>query len=195
MEAHAALPGPYRLTYDDWLAFPDDGRLYEILDGALLMTPAPCIDHQRISRDIEYRLVELLRRERAGEVLDAPVGVRLAYDTVLEPDLVVVLTPNAHRVGAQVIDGPPDLVVEVLSPGTAGRDLGPKRAAYEGAGVPEYWIVDPETRSVEVLELHRGRFQRAGLYREGDTLRSPLLPGLELPLGEVFPARRGTDRT
>ena len=184
-----SLPGPYRLTYADWVGYPDDGRLYEIIEGELYVSPPPSIVHQRVSRDIEFRLYTYLEQTGLGEILDAPVGVRLSDEDVLEPDLVVVLTPNAHRIGSQVIEGPPDLVVEILSPGTARRDLGTKRALYEEAGVPEYWIVDPETASVEVLALERGRYMRSGLYRRGDRVRSRLLEGLEVDLEGVFPPR------
>jgi Uma2 family endonuclease len=186
--ADVALPGVYRLTFADWLEYPDDGRLYELIDGELFVTPPPNIEHQRISRDLEYVLVGYLRKTRAGEVLDAPVGVKLGDEDVLEPDLVVVLTENADRIGPQAIEGAPDLVVEILSPGTARRDLGSKRRKHEEAGVREYWIVDPASRSVEVLTRSQEAFERAGLYRRGEELRSVLLADLTVALDDVFPA-------
>ncbi|MET0594291.1 MAG: Uma2 family endonuclease [Polyangiaceae bacterium] len=180
------LPAVYRLTYADWLRYPDDGRLYEILEGELYVTPSPSIEHQRISRDLEFLLLTFLRKAGCGEVLDAPVGVRLSDEDVLEPDLLVVLREHADRIGEQVIDGAPDLVVEILSPGTVRRDLGPKRAKYEEAGVPEYWVVDPATATIEVQVLHEGKYARHSLVRRGETLRSPLLPGLEIATDQVF---------
>jgi Uma2 family endonuclease len=180
------LPAVYRLKFADWMRFPDDGRLYEIVEGELYVTPPPNIEHQRISRELEFILLAFLRRERRGEILDAPVGVRLSDEDVLEPDLLVVLRENADRVGEQVIDGPPDLVVEILSPGTARHDLGPKRAKYEEAGVPEYWIVDPVSKSIEIQVLHEGKYARHALVRRDEILRSPLLPGLEVALEDVF---------
>ena len=93
-------------------------------------------------------------------------------------------------IGEQIILGPPDVVVEILSPGTARRDLGIKRDTYQAAGVPEYWIVDPESRSVEVLTLVEQRYERAGLFRENSTLVSGVLQGFTLPLDTVFPARK-----
>lgn len=181
-----AVPQAYRLTYDDWLGLPDDGRLYEILEGEIFVSPPPSIAHQRVSRNIELRLAEHLRHSAAGEVLDAPVGVRLSSDTVVEPDLLVVLSAHADRIGTQAVEGPPDLVVEILSPGTAQRDLGRKRDLYQRHGVSEYWIVDIEARTVEVLTLSAGEYARAGLFGAGDRLRSPVLPGFELALDEVF---------
>lgn len=184
-----ALPGVYRMTFQNWLGFPDDGRFYEIIEGELYVTPPPNVEHQRISREIEFRLLQFLRAAALGEVFDAPIGVRLTDDDVLEPDLVVVLQAHADRIGKQVIEGAPDLVVEVLSPGTAKRDLGLKREQYQAAGVPEYWIVDPESRSIEVLMLDGGRYARSGLFRVADTLTCRLLPGFELELTDVFPPR------
>jgi Uma2 family endonuclease len=104
----------------------------------------------------------------------------------LEPDLVVVLREHADRIGRQAIEGAPDLVVEILSPGTAKRDLVVKRKQYEEAAVPEYWIVDPESQSVEVLALEHARYARAGLYRRGDLLKSRILSDLEIQLSSVF---------
>ena len=180
------LPGVYRLTYADWLRFPDDGRLYEILEGELYVTPPPSVEHQRISRNLEFLLLTFLRRSSRGEVLYAPIGVRLSNEDVLEPDLVIVLREHADRIGTQVIEGVPDLVVEILSPGTARRDLGPKRDKYREAGVPEYWIVDPAAASVEVQVLRDGGCVRHGLFRRDEVLGSPRLPRLEIALSEVF---------
>jgi len=188
--ATVPLPGVYRLTYGDWLGYPDDGRLYELIEGELLMTPPPSTEHQRISRDLGYWLISHLREHDGGEVLSAPTGVKLSDEDVLEPDLLVVLREHLDRIGHQVVEGPPDLVVEILSAGTAKRDLGPKRRAYKDAGVVEYWIVDPESESVEVLTLEHGRYQRFGLFRRSDVLRSQVLPDLEIPLAEIFVYRR-----
>lgn len=183
----ATLPGVYKLTYRDWLAYPDDGRLYEIIGGELFVSPPPIIRHSRIARELGTRIHAFLDRAHLGELFFAPTGVRLGDEDVVEPDLLVVLREHADRIGEQVIDGPPDLCVEILSAGSARRDLTTKRELYARAGVPEYWIVDPETASVEVLRLDRGAYARAGLYRKGDTLRSPLLEGLQIPLAGVFP--------
>lgn len=183
----ATLPGVYRLTYQDWLGYPDDGRIYEIIGGELFVSPPPATGHQWISVELSARILEFLRERNLGRVFAAPTGVRLGDEDVVEPDLLVVLREHADRIGEQVIDGPPDLCVEILSAGSARRDLTTKRELYARAGVHEYWIVDPETASVEVLRLDRGAYARAGLYRKGDTLRSPLLEGLQIPLAEVFP--------
>lgn len=184
-----AVPGVCRLTYADWLAFPNESHRYEVIDGDLFATPAPAIVHQRVSREINFALLTFLRQSGGGEVLSAPVGVKLDDSNVLEPDLVVVLDRNAHRIGKQIISGAPDLVVEILSAGTARRDLGIKRETYERAGVMEYWIVDPESRSIEMLALAQQGYERAGLYRETEALRSLVLAGFEMDVGAVFPRK------
>jgi Uma2 family endonuclease len=180
------LPAAYRLTYADWLRLPDDGRLYEVIDGELFMNPPPGIRHQRVSRKLGARIDEHLEDQARGEMFFAPTGVRLSDDDVVEPDLLVVLTAHADRITEQVIDGAPDLAVEILSPGTARRDLVAKRGLYARSGVPEYWIVDSEGSNVEVLTLERGAYTRFGLFRRNDVLRSALLPDLAIPLDGVF---------
>jgi len=184
--AATALPGVYRLTFQDWLDCPDDGYLYELVEGELFVTPPPPIEHQRISRNLGDHLLQHLKLLRDAEVLAAPVGVRLSDENVLEPDLVVVLAEHKDRIGEQVIEGAPDLVVEILSKRTAKRDLGIKRARYQAAGVAEYWIADPATNTVEVLFLEREAYARHGLFGRTDTLTSRVLPGLRIPLDTVF---------
>lgn len=174
------------MTYRDWLAFPDDHQIREILEGEVFVSPPPSICHQSAVLAIASQLREHLRRTGAGRVFLAPTGVRLAESTVPEPDVLVVLRENADRIGEQFIDGPPDLVVEVLSPGTAQRDVGRKRDLYEAHGVREYWIVDTEARTVEVLQLRAGRYERAALHGAGDRLRSPLLGEFEMDVADAF---------
>ena len=181
------LPPAYRVTYDDWLQTPEDGNHYEILGGEFFVSPPPNLLHQRISRNLFLKLSKHLEENARGEAFYAPVGVRLSDEDVVEPDLVVVLAENRHRIGAQVIEGPPDLVVEILSPGTAGRDLGPKRILFERGGVPEYWIVDPDATTVEVLVLEAGTYRRHALLHGGDEISSIRLPGLIIRLQDVFP--------
>jgi Uma2 family endonuclease len=180
----------YRLTFEDWLKFPEDGQRYEIIDGELFVSPSPSVKHQRIVRSLLVLLDRFLRAGSLGEVLPAPIGVKLAEDTVPQPDLLVVLDENQQRVGTQAVHGLPDVVVEVLSPGTAARDLGVKRDRYELAGIPEYWIVDSESELVEVLALESGKYTLWGRFGLNDVLTSRVLAGLRIPLREVFPPVR-----
>jgi Uma2 family endonuclease len=181
-----SVPDAYLLGYDDWLSLPDDNRLQELIDGELFVSPSPNIAHQRAARDLGFLLFDYMRRTGQGELLMAPTGVRLDERTVLQPDLLVVLRRHAESVGGQVVEGPPDLVVEVLSPGTARRDLGIKREKYRSSGVPEYWIVDPANAFVEVLVLQNEEYLRFGLFTRNDTLRSRVLADLEVSLADVF---------
>jgi Uma2 family endonuclease len=182
----AHVPLVYRLTYADWAASPDDGLRREVIGGELFVTPPPAIKHQRLSREIEFRLLTYLREHELGEVLNAPVGLRLSDEDVVEPDLVVVFFQGGATIGEQAIFGAADIVVEILSPGTAKRDLVVKRALYESAGVREYWIVDPEAKTVEVLRLDGAAYTRHGLFEREHTLTSSVLVGFELELPEVF---------
>lgn len=148
-----ALPWGAPLTEDDLAATPADGHRYELLDGTLLVTPAPSLTHQLCVASLLILLREA--RQPGQVVLTAPFDVRLSRITVLEPDVLVAwradLTPAR-------LEGPPLLSVEVLSPSTRRIDVSVKRLAYEAAGVPAYWIVDPDAPSLTVLELEEGRY-------------------------------------
>lgn len=141
------------LTEDDLATMPEDGHRYELIDGVLIVSPSPTLDHQRCV----VSLVVLLRaaRKPEHEVVLGPFDVRFSRTTVLIPDLLVArksdLTPAR-------LETAPLLVVEVRSPSTRLFDQGPKRMVYEEAGVPAYWLVDPEGPSLTVLELEDGRY-------------------------------------
>jgi len=186
MALPAPVPATYRLTFEDWLRFPDDGKLYEIIGGELFVGPSPSWRHQLIGTELLFRLRTFLGSGSRGRVAAAPAGVRLSDEDVVEPDLVVILAEHRERIDESSVAGTPDLVVEILSPGTAGRDLRVKRALYERSGIPEYWIVDPAAETIQVLALAEGAYREAGLYRSDQTLTSPLLPGLEIQLAQIF---------
>jgi Uma2 family endonuclease len=174
-----------RFNYDDYLQLPEDKR-YEILDGELYVVPAPNTRHQRISKKIETALIRQVEEKGFGEVFHAPYDVVLSAENVTQPDILVVRTERLSVIAEANLLGAPDLVIEVLSPGTREKDLAIKRKIYARFGVQEYWIVDPDAATVEVLTLRESGYISAGMYRESDCLSSPLLPGLVLPLAEVF---------
>jgi len=158
-------PPQGRWTYADYAALPDDGNRYEIIAGVLYMTPAPGTGHQSISARVVTFLVTHVEFAGLGRVFAAPVDVELAPDTVVQPDIVVVLSANLDRITPSRIIGAPDLVVEILSPGTAGYDRREKQDAYARSGVGEYWIVDPGAQTVELLTLDQGGYRSHGVFR------------------------------
>ena len=144
-----------RATYEDYLNTPDEVR-YELLDGELVMVPSPGATHQRIVMRIAMALQPYVKRMELGEFFIAPFDVVL-WDgdeaNVVEPDLLFVSTARAGIITEANVQGAPDLVVEVLSPSTESRDRGYKRELYARHGVGEYWLVDPDARTVTVLRL------------------------------------------
>ena len=161
-------PNPaVKFTYQDYLHTPDDQR-YELLDGELIMAPAPNLGHQGIDIRLGSLLHTFAQEKGLGEVFSAPCDVVLSDTDVVQPDLLFVSTERAHLLlgGANVL-GAPDLVVEILSPSTAGRDRTLKRALYAKHGVKEYWLADPEARTVTVLRLGEDAFEVESHLRRG----------------------------
>ncbi len=185
--AAAPLVGPPqgRWTYADYAALPDDGNRYEIIAGVLYMTPAPGTGHQSVSARLVTFLVTHVEFAGLGRVFAAPVDVELAPDTVVQPDIVVVLSANLDRITPSRIIGAPDLVVEILSPGTAGYDRREKQDAYARAGVGEYWIVDPGAQTVELLTLDQGGYRSHGVFRGQARLPSSVVT-LPVPIERFF---------
>jgi len=178
-------PPQGRWTYADYAALPDDGNRYEIIAGVLYMTPAPGTGHQSISARVVTFLVTHVEFAGLGRVFAAPVDVELAPDTVVQPDIVVILSANLHRITPSRIIGAPDLVVEILSPGTAGYDRREKQDAYARSGVGEYWIVDPGAQTVELLTLDQGGYRSHGVFRGQARLPSSAVT-LPVPVERFF---------
>lgn len=177
-----------RLTYDDLARLPEDRYRHELIDGRHFMTPSPYTVHQRILLVIGYAFYNFLKEHPLGEVFMAPLDVVLSIHDVVEPDLLYISNERSSIIVEKNIQGAPDLVLEVLSRTTRRRDRTLKRDLYERFGVLEYWVIDPRTRTAVV---HRRVGDRFGETEEltverGDRLTTPLLPGLEIPLAEVF---------
>jgi Uma2 family endonuclease len=180
-----------KLTYDDFLLFPDDGQRHELIDGEHYVTPSPNTAHQRIVGRLYLALGNYLQTNPLGELFLAPFDVVFSQFDVVEPDLLYVTTERRKEIlTAQHVRGTPDLVIEVGSPGTRRRDETIKRQLYERDGVVEYWIVDPEIEVVRVYRREGDGFARPlELSRAaGDVLNSPLFSEFELPLQVIFPA-------
>lgn len=183
-------PGKSIYTYDDYLAI-DDGNRYEIMEGELVLTPSPGFIHQHIAAKIETVLRVFVEQNNMGTVMDAPFDVVLSERVVLQPDVLFVSRERYHLITATCLKGGPDLVVEVISPNSGRRDRINKSRLYRKYGVKEYWLVDPEAGTVEVLAADDRGWYQAGAYDVEDTLTSPLLPGLEVKLKEVFTLPEG----
>jgi Uma2 family endonuclease len=186
-EARMALHDrPTRLTYDDFVLFPEDGLRHEILDGEHYVSAAPYLRHQAVLVEFTTALHFFLKANPLGELFPGPVDVLLSRHDIVEPDLVFVSNERLSILTEKNIQGPPDLVVEVLSNSTKHIDQGLKLERYERFGVQEYWIVDPDRNTITVYRLEGERFQKAAVLSTEDVLRTPLLPGLELQLTEIF---------
>ena len=174
-----------KFTYADYRNTPEDKR-YELIDGDLIMSPAPRTTHQDASLNIVLLLAAFVRERVLGKIFYAPTDVVLSDTDVVQPDILFVSNARAHIITEDNIRGAPNLVIEILSPSTAARDRTLKRALYAKHGVQEYWQVDTDARTIAVLTLTENGFELAAVYGEGQTLTSPLLLGFELDLDLVF---------
>lgn len=180
-----------KLTYDDLLGFPeDDGLRHELIGGGHLVTPAPNTKHQQILSELLLALRSHARDHDLGTVLPAPVDVVLSDVDVVQPDLLFLSVDHGERLTEKNLRGAPDLVVEIVSESTRRRDEITKRHLYQQHGVGEYWVVDPVVDTVKVYRLgaETGTYEREAelSLEEQGILSSPLFPGLEIPLAELF---------
>ncbi len=177
-----------KLTYDDFLLFPDDGRRHELIDGEHYVTPSPNLWHQELSKRLTYALESHLREHGGGRLFYAPIDCVFTLFDIVEPDLLLVTEDQYHILTEKHVKGAPALVVEILSKSTRKVDEKTKRDLYDRAGVREYWIVDPKGKCVVVYARSEGHL---ALSRElsadlHDTLSTPLLPGFALSLAGYF---------
>ena len=188
-----ALPQEKRCTYGD-LSRWDDGVRYELYDGVPVAMSSPTMTHQLISGELFRQLANFLFGKPC-KVFSAPFDVRI-YDTaedrpedsenVLQPDLLVVC--DREKLDERGVRGAPTLVIEILSPSTLRSDRLVKFHMYEKAGVPEYWIVDPERSMVTVHVLDEGKYPSGTVYLRDAALPAAALPGCVIDLNTVFPA-------
>lgn len=175
-----------KLTYDDYLLFPNDGLRHEILDGEHFVTNAPSRWHQKAVSNLTYLLVGFLRQSPLGEVYTAPFEVLFGRHDVALPDLVFVSNERSAILTDKNIQGTPDLIIEILSSSTRRSDEVVKRGVYERFGVLEYWIVDPKRQTVQVFRASESGFTAPTDLTTEDLLTTPLLPGLEIRVREIF---------
>ena len=150
--------GTRKLTYAEYVCFPDDGKRHEIIEGEHYMSPAPSTYHQEVSRHIQFQLYTQIERRKLGAVINAPVDVHLTEHNIVQPDLVVVLARN-RIITPTKVKGTPDHLIEILSPSTEKNDRLLKFGVYELAGVPEYWLVHPAEHTLTRYVLKEAKYE------------------------------------
>ena len=180
-------PTKKRWTYEEYYRLDDDRR-YELADGQLIpmIPPSPGASHQRESLTITFILREFVRAKKLGEVFIAPLDVIFDTTNTAQPDVMFIAKANAGIVQERGIFGAPDLVVEIVSPGSIRRDRYEKQAHYARFGVKEYWILDHKNRALEVLTLDGALYRVHSSAEETGEVASKVLRGLKVKLSDLF---------
>ncbi len=174
-------------TYQDYLNLPNDGRRSEIIEGVLYVSNAPNIDHQFTVVELIYQMKHFVTSKQLGYILTAPFEVHLAENTrPVQPDVLFIKAKRWPATGAKYFEGPPDLIVEVLSPSTRSVDQVIKYNAYEKAHVPEYWIADPKARMVQVYSLEQQQYLLLGDFMGDEIIESKVLADLKIMTDSLF---------
>lgn len=173
-------------TEEDYLKLEEDVKC-EIINGELIMTPAPLVSHQRVVGQLYQNLIAFVNRQQVGELFFAPVDVYFDRENIYQPDLVFVSAPRASVIQEKGIMGAPDLVVEVISPSNSYIDRYAKKEKYEQFGVKEYWIADPANKTLEIFTLTvSGQYELFWFVATSGRAKSKLLSGLEFELSDIF---------
>jgi Uma2 family endonuclease len=178
-------PAPGTWTYEDLLALPQDGKRYEIIEGDLYEMPSPSWAHSTVVANLITMLIPLVVR-LGGSWRTAPLDVFFQGANPVQPDIVVMLPGSGAHPIARGVEGAPDLVIEVLSPPNCGHEVLTKRSLYARAGVREYWMVDPEARTIEILALDRDALHLVPATSGDDVPVSPLLGPLPITAADLF---------
>ena len=187
MDINSIPPISTKMTSEQFYALPEDGKRYELIEGEVDVAPSPSMEHQRLSIRLAYALMKYFERKPVGEVLTAPMDVELDAANVYQPDLIVVLEENSRILTKARVVGAPDLIVEILSSGTAMKDRNVKLQRYAKAGVREAWLADPARRRFEIYRLRDDkRYAHVETVEEGGTLTTPMLPGLRIKVARLF---------
>lgn len=183
----SATPATAPWTVERYWQETREGEHFVILEGEKIVSPSPTSFHQAISLNFSVALHTWAQRTQLGKWRPAPFDVILSNVDVVQPDLVFVRRENLSRLKDKHLQGPPDIVIEILSPGSIRLDRVRKRVLYAKYGVPEYWIVSPEERTVEILRLQTdGQYAVIDVLESEDALESPLLPGFACPVQDLF---------
>ncbi len=173
-----------RWTYEEYYKLDDDKR-YEIIDGNLLMVPAPDLWHQDWLGSLYMVIRTFVTRNKLGRVFVAPFDVILDAENTVQPDLIFLSNARLGILEKRGVFGVPDLLVELISPSSVRRDRYDKKNLYARFGVKEYWIGDPANKSLEILTLQRGGYELHCSAEEKGKITSLVIPGLEFDLTEI----------
>ncbi len=174
-------------TYENYRRLPDDGFRYEIIGGNLHMSPAPSTKHQLASVELTYALVSFVKKHQLGRVYEAPVDVILPdLANPVQPDILFIAKDRLEIVQEQFIEGAPDLIAEILSPGNPRHDRQIKFQLYAAGGVKEYWIVDPDACTVDVYVPRGNAYVPLGHFALDGDIQSELFPELHIPVKDIF---------
>jgi len=186
LERAAAAPATRRYTYAELAAeMPETNQPCELWDGELIMSPAPSFYHQEVTARFCRQLYDWVTRHKLGKVVPGPIDMVLSPHRVTQPD-VAFISQGRLDIITRTINGPVDLAAEVISLGNRNRDRIEKRDLYEQYGVREFWLIDPEAQTVEVLSLENGRYELFLRCTNGQTAASKLLPGFEVLVTPLF---------
>lgn len=175
-------------TYEDYLKLPEEpGYRYEILEGYLVKDPSPSIQHQRVSRELEFELKKYFDEfDPKGEIFDAPLDVTLNDGNVVQPDIIYISSDNRDIMRKERIDGPCSLAIEIMSPSNHRKDRLRKMEIYRKVGIPHYWLLDPEENILEAYMLEGENYLLIFTGGPEDDFTHPEFPGLNLDLAKVF---------
>jgi Uma2 family endonuclease len=174
------------ITVHDYREMPEGPPYFQLIEGDLFMSPSPNRFHQHILGSLHLLIGPFVRKEKLGEFHVAPSDVVLSETNVFHPDLYFVSRARRSVLTEQGVEGAPDLVVEILSPGTARNDKGAKRKVYSRTGVGELWLVDPDASEITVYRFEESPDEPVAVLGRRQTLKTPLLPGLKIRVADVF---------
>ena len=185
IEIVSLFPKQGHWTEEAYFRLPETNRIVELSEGRLIITPSPTTQHQRIVLKSSHLLVDHVSLHNLGEVIIAPMDVRLWEGNIRQPDIIFMSNEHLDRTTNKRW-GIPDLAVEVTSPGTKREDRKDKYAEYEKAGIKEYWIIDPDKQTVEVFELKDRRYAIIGSFRGSDIVTSNALKDFSFKAESIF---------
>jgi Uma2 family endonuclease len=185
IEIARLFPRQGQWTEADYFRLPETNKKIELSEGRLIITPSPTSQHQRIIFRLSNSLGNYILSHNLGEVIISPMDTRLWEGKIRQPDIAFMSNDHLDRITEQLW-GVPDLVVEILSEGTAKIDKEDKYLEYQRAGVQEYWIVDPFNQSVEVYTLKNGTYEILGISGPGEIAESKLLDGFKVSVDSIM---------